>query len=113
MTRGEVRGVTVRGMGLVADPPVTQNGGARVSAQVLDIVVAGLLLAGALSAFATLGRGGFPAVASGSWALMAGAVAVRRRAPLAAALTALAGLVGYVTHDPTGALPPVAVVLCF
>jgi signal transduction histidine kinase len=101
------------GMGHPAAPFALRRGGAPVSAQVVDVVVAALLLAGGLGALATLSRGGSPAVATVSCVLMAGAVAVRRRAPLAAALTALAGLVGYVTHDPKAALPPVAVVLCF
>jgi signal transduction histidine kinase len=91
----------------------SRRGGAPVSAQVVDVVVAALFLAGALGELTTWSRGGSPGVAIVSCVLMAGAIAARRRAPLAAALTALAGLVGYVTHDPSGALPPVAVVLCF
>jgi hypothetical protein len=114
MMRETGDGVTVRGMGHVTALPDHQRGDARVSAQVADVIVAALLLAGALGALATLSRDGSPAVATVSCVLMAGAVAARRRAPLAAALIALAGLVGYelASHD-FGAFPPVAVLLTF
>jgi signal transduction histidine kinase len=86
-----------------------------VSAEVVDLIVAASLLAAALGVLATLSGDGSPAIGAGWCVLVAGSVAVRRRAPLAAALAAVAGMTGYLltTDDTAGAVPPVAVVLTF
>ncbi len=85
---------------------------ARVGAGLVDVVVALMLLAEAL---AVVPRDRSPVVAVAACAVMAGAVAWRRRMPTLAVVTALLGLVGYVlaTDDPILASPPVAVVLTF
>lgn len=87
----------------------------RVTAEAVDVVVAVALLAGSLGALATLSQDRSPALAAGWCVVCAGAVAARRYAPVVSSIAALVGLVGYefATHDPTGAFPPVAVVLTF
>ena len=86
-----------------------------VSGAAVDLIVAALLLAGGLGELAILSRAGSLATGAGWCVVVAGSVAVRRRAPVAAALAALAGLAGYLltTDDTAGAIPPVAVVLTF
>jgi signal transduction histidine kinase len=70
---------------------------------------------GILAAHTTVRAAGSLVVAGAACAAQAGAVAWRRRTPTLSAVAALAGLVTYVqvTHDPTLAAPPVAVVLTF
>jgi signal transduction histidine kinase len=86
-----------------------------VSAEVVDLILAAVLLAGGLGVLATLSQDGSPAIGAAWCVLVAGSVAVRRRAPLAAVLAAVAGMTGYLltTDDTAGAIPPVAVVLTF
>jgi signal transduction histidine kinase len=87
----------------------------RGGAGLVDLVVALVLLAVALAELATVPLDDSPIVAGVSCVLMAGAVALRRRVPTLTVVAALIGLVGYVlvTHDPSLASPPAAVVLTF
>lgn len=115
MTRRRVQRATVRGVGRQVAVRWPRRGAGYLSGPAADIVIAMLLLIGALVALTTLSQVDSSVVAIVSCVVAAGAIAVRRRRPMPAALTALAGLVGYelATHDPNGAFLPVAVVLSF
>ena len=91
------------------------RGSAGDVAWAADAVAALVLLATSLALLTTLPRDTSPGVAAACCFVLCGSVAVRRRIPLAAATTALVGLVGYevTSHDGYGAVPPLAVALTF
>jgi signal transduction histidine kinase len=115
MTPVATGGVTFQNMRVHALPSVIRRVSVRSDAAVVDAIVAFLLLAVALGAFASVSDDRSPGVAIVSCVVMAAAVALRRRLPQVMAIAALSGLVGYelATHDPNLASPPVAVVLTF
>ena len=118
MTHGADVRVTVQGMRLHALLDSAKRRCARGGAALVDRVVALMLLAaalGVLAAHTAVPADGWLVVAGAACVAQAGAVAWRRRMPTLSAVAALVGLVTYVrvTHDPTLAAPPVAVVLTF
>lgn len=116
MTRLAASGVIVHRMAALAVSSVARRWRSREdAARIVDVVVAVVLLAGSLAALAALNRDAAPVLGAVCCVVCAGAVALRRRMPMLAAVTALAGLVGYelATRDPNCAFPPVAVVLTF
>ena len=116
MTRLVARGVIVPRMGTLAQLSFARRWHARRDAALMvDAAIAVLLLAGALAALAVLHRDVSPVLGTACCVVCAGAVAVRRRKPVLAAVAALAGLVGYelATRDPNSGFPQVAVMLTF